>query len=408
MRIIQVNSAVLGGGASNASWRLHKELKRRSLDSRLWSGTKENTDQADVDYIGRQSLIRRVGRRVVRPLGLDYVNISSTFSLSNHPWLDHDTVLHLHNLHGDYFNYLALPLLLRGRTAVLTLHDMWAFTGHCAYSGDCERWRQGCGRCPHPDSYPAIASDNTLVVKILKRWAFGQCSLIVTAPSQWLTHLARQSHLGRFPVHHIPNGIDLEVYRPLDKRAARQELGLPQDKRILLWAANHLSDTRKGGDLLPEIAHRLTPEVREKCALAAFGVGTEDLRDKVGLPVFPFGAVYGGARQALLYSAADVLVFPSRSDNLPFVPMEAMACGLPSVGFDIGGVGEVIRDGLTGFLCPAFDAPQFVKLVERVVGDQSLGDHLSGQAHAYAREHFSVSGMAEAYLALYQKALGNA
>lgn len=408
MRVIQVNSSVLGGGASNASWRLHTEFKRREMDSRLWSGMSENTASEDVEYIGRHSLIRRVGKRLVQPLGLDFLNITSTFTLHRHPWLDDNTVVHLHNLHGDYFNYLALPRLLWGRTAILTLHDMWAFTGHCAYSADCERWRQSCGKCPYPESYPAIERDNTRLVKILKNWAFGRCKLIVTAPSLWLTQLARQSYLGRFPVHHIPNGIDLDVYRPLDKSAARQELGLPQDKKILLWAANHLSDTRKGGDLLPEIADRLTPAVREKCVLAAFGVGTEDLRGKINLPVFPFGAVYGGARQALLYSAADVLVFPSRSDNLPFVPMEAMACGLPSVGFDIGGVGEVIRDGLTGFLCPAFDAPQFVKLVERVVGDQSLGDRLSGQAHAYAREHFSVSAMADAYLALYQKALGNA
>jgi glycosyltransferase involved in cell wall biosynthesis len=231
------------------------------------------------------------------------------------------------------------------------------------------------------------------------------CKLVVTAPSLWLTKLARQSHLGRFPVHHIPNGIDLTVFRPHEKAAARRELGLPVDKKILLWAASSTLDTRKGADLLPEIADSLPPDLRDSTVLVVFGGGTQNLQDMINMKVHSFGEVSSESKHALLYSAADVLVFPSRSDNLPFVPLEALGCALPAVGFDVGGVPELIVDGVTGLLVPAFDKTAFVNAVGRMLEDEAMRSRMSANARELAEKKYAISLMADGFLTHYEKAL---
>ncbi len=126
---------------------------------------------------------------------------------------------------------------------------MWSFTGHCAYSYDCDRWQTGCGKCPYPDSYPGISRDSTAWEWKLKNRTYQHSNLTIVAPSQWLAEQARKSMLGQFPIHCIPYGIDTDAYQPLDSGQCRSVLGIPLDKRVLLFGAQSLTDQRKGGDL---------------------------------------------------------------------------------------------------------------------------------------------------------------
>ena len=409
MRVVQFNTELRGGGATNASFRLHEELRRRGHDARLIVGSNNDaTIREHIDTVDAYPILRRLMRPVVQALGLNYLDNFNTFKLNRHPWLQPvDTVLHLHNLHGSWFNYLALPGLLAGRTAVLTLHDMWAFTGHCVYSYQCERWRTGCGKCPSPDTYPAIKMDNTRLEHWLKRTSFGQCKLIVASPSKWLTDIAQQSFLGRFPVHHIPNGIDTDIYKPADKAALREKLGLPQDKHILLFGCAHVADIwRKGGDMLGPIITKLPEAVRANCFIALFGFETEKLLPGLSMPGKSFGFLSSDQAKANLYAASDVLLFPSRSDNLPFVPMEAMACGLPTIGFDSGGMAELIVEGRTGCLVKAFETAAFAAGVEQMLIDKMFYAGCVEGCRQNVLEHFSVRVMAERYLKLYAECLG--
>jgi glycosyltransferase involved in cell wall biosynthesis len=409
MRVVQFNTELKGGGATNASYRLHQELERRGHDSRLIVGSNNDAGQhTHVDAVGRYPLSRKLAWRLMRPLGLNYLDIFDTFSLHKHKWLQgSDVALHFHNLHGGWFNYLALAELLAGRSAVWTLHDMWPFTGHCVYSFECERWLSGCGKCPSPDSYPSINRDNTRLEHWLKRQVFGACKLTIVTPSAWLAHSARQSFLGKFPVHHIPNGIDTDIYKPGDKAALREKLGLPQDKHILLFGCVHIADLwRKGGDMLPEIIAKLPENVRANCFVALFGENTSQLLDGIPVPGKSFGFLSGEQSKANLYSAADVLLFPSRSDNLPFVPMEAMACGVPSVGFDTGGISELVIDEKTGVLVKAFEIDSFAAGVARLVSDNGLYHHCAQESWALAQSRYSLRAMADSYTKLYEQCLG--
>ena len=409
MKVVQFNTELNGGGATNASFRLHQELGRRGHDSRLIVGSNNDASpHGNVNAIGSYPLSRKLAWRVMRQLGLNYLDIFNTFRLRKHEWLQGaDVALHFHNLHGGWFNYLALPGILAGRTAVWTLHDMWPFTGHCVYSFECERWATGCGQCPHPETYPAIQHDNTRLEHWLKRQVFGACKLIIVTPSAWLAHTARQSFLGQFPVHHIPNGIDTEIYKPGDKVALREKLGLPQGKHILLFGCGHIADLwRKGGDMLPEIIARLPESLRANCFVAFFGENTDQLLNGIPVPGKSFGFLSGEQSKANLYAASDVLLFPSRSDNLPFVPMEAMACGLPSVGFDTGGTGELIIEGKTGVLVKAFEIDLFAAGVARLVCDIPLYHYCAQESRALALSRYSLRAMADGYTKLYEQCLG--
>jgi hypothetical protein len=154
-------------------------------------------------------------------------------------------------MHGGFFNYLALSRLTENKPAVISLHDMWPFTGHCAYSYDCDRWKIGCGKCPYPDISPPIQRDNTHIEWKLKNWVYRRSNLVIVAQSNWLACEAKQSMLSRFPFSHS-NGIDTDVFKPHDRNQCRSLLGISGEK-VLMFTSPNLNDPRKGGDLLVKL-----------------------------------------------------------------------------------------------------------------------------------------------------------
>ena len=149
-------------------------------------------------------------------------------------------VLHCHNLHGSYFDLRALPRLSHKLPVLLTLHDTWLLSGHCAYSFDCERWKTGCGRCPDLTIYPAIKRDATAYNWQRKREIYAKSQLYIATPSRWLMAKFEQSMLAPavLEARIIPNGVDLSVFHPADKQTSREILAIPQEAKVLLFTAN--------------------------------------------------------------------------------------------------------------------------------------------------------------------------
>lgn len=400
MRVIQLTTALGGGGATNASYRLYRELLARGVTSCLWTAAADETDE-NIEILPAPGRIERLTQRITQYLGLYYVDIRSSFSLATHPWMDEQSVLHLHNLHGGHFNYLALPTLTARRPAVWTLHDMWALTGHCVHSLDCERWQIGCGHCPYLDTHQPVNRDLTRVEWRFKASSYRRSKLVLVSPSRWLADKVRTSMLGHFPIHHIPNGIDTECFRPLGKIFSRQSLELPTDRPILLWCANRLTDQFKGGDLIDDILQELPAELRRQLLLVTFGVGTESLSRKLSVETRAFGFVESDRLKALLYSSADLLIFPSRAENLPFVVMESLACGLPVVAFRIGGVPEMVVEGTTGHLVPPFDVRLFAQAVGQLMSSLEECERMGREGRALVEREFTTARMADRYLELY-------
>lgn len=247
-------------------------------------------------------------------------------------------VLHLHNLHAFCIN---LPLLFRyikknNVRTVWTLHDCWAFTGHCPHFDmiGCEKWRTGCGGCNCYKDAPKVYWDNSKAMFKKKRKMFtGVENMTLVTPSAWLADLVKQSFLKDYPVKVINNGIDLNIFKPTESDF-REKYNC-KGKFIVLGVAFGWGK-RKGLDVLLELAKRL--DERFQIVL----VGTDENVDKQ-LPknIISIHRTQNQTELAEIYTAADLFVNPTREENYPTVNMESLACGTPIITFKTGGSPEI-------------------------------------------------------------------
>ncbi|MFB2771542.1 glycosyltransferase family 4 protein [Pelatocladus sp. BLCC-F211] len=406
MNVLHINQSDIAGGAAIAAYRLHQGLLAQGVDSRLLVGTvKTNSDC--VATMPSNHRIEKQLLRITSRLGLNSLNYISSFDIPKHSFYKNTDVLNFHNLHTGYFNYLAIPTLTQNKPAVFTLHDMWSFTGHCAYSYDCSRWKNGCGKCPHLDSYPAVVRDNTNIEWRLKSWVYSRSNLTIAAPSNWLTEEAKQSILNHFPIYHIPNGIDTQAYQPLEQEQCRSVLDIPVNKKVLMFGADNLTDSRKGGDLLLKALQKLPASLKAETVLLTLGNSDDKFSEAVGIAAVNLGYVSSDRLKSIAYSAADLFIFPTRADNLPLVLQESMACGTPMVSFKIGGVPDLVRPGITGYLATPEDTDDFCQGIVELLEDASLRDSMSQNCRAIALEEYSLELQAKRYIDLYHQILQN-
>jgi glycosyltransferase involved in cell wall biosynthesis len=404
MKILHINQSDISGGAAIAGYRLHQGLLEQGIDSKMLVGTVK-TDSDRVASVRRKPRIENQLNRFTRYSGLNYINLLSSFDIPDHKFYQDADILNFHNLHTGYFNYLAIPKLTKTKPAIFTLHDMWSFTGHCAYSYDCDRWKTGCGKCPYPDTYPEIKLDNTRLEWKLKNWVYSKSNLAIVTLSHWLTEQAKASMLNRFPIHHIPNGIDTNAYQPLDRELCKNVLGIPKNKRVLLFGAESLKDQRKGGDLLLKALQQLPQSLKSETILLTFGNGSESITSELGMQTINLGYVSSDRLKSIAYSAADLFIFPTRADNLPLVLQESMACGTPMVSFDIGGVPDLVRHMITGYLAKPEDAKDFCNGIVTLLEDLKLRQTMSVNCRAIALTQYPLELQAKRYIELYTQAM---
>ncbi|QSJ15271.1 glycosyltransferase family 4 protein [Nostoc sp. UHCC 0702] len=408
MNILHINqSDNLGNGAGIAGYRLHQGLLAHGVNSRILVGIlKANSDRIG-EISQTQPLIEKILYQFTWRNGLNDLNWISSFDLAKHSFYQQADILNFHNLHHGYFSYLAIPSLTTGKPAVFTLHDMWSFTGHCSYSYDCERWKIGCGKCPDLDSYPGTAKDNTHLEWKLKKWVYSRSNLTIVTPSNWLNQQAKQSILKDIPIHHIPYGIDTEAYQPLDTEQCRSLLGIPPNKKVLMFAALSLTYTRKGGDLLLKILQSLPDSLKAETVLLVMGSSGENISEAVNMETYNLGYITSDRLKSIAYSAADLFIFPTRADNLPLVLQESMACGTPMVSFKIGGVPDLVRPGITGYLALPEDTQDFCHGIVELLEDNQQRHHMSQNCRAIALKEYPLELQAQRYIELYRQVVKN-
>ncbi|MBW4575270.1 MAG: glycosyltransferase family 4 protein [Aphanothece sp. CMT-3BRIN-NPC111] len=405
MNVLHINQSDINGGAAIAGYRLHKGLLAQGIDSRLLVEAASTSSERIATTRNHRNGIENLIFRLTGRLSLRYINLISTFDIPQHVFYKDADILNFHNLHGGYFNYLAIPTLTQKKPAVFTLHDMWSFTGHCAYSYDCDRWKIGCGKCPYLDTYPSVRRDNTHWEWKLKNWVYSGSNLTIVTLSKWLTEQAKQSMLKCFPIHHIPNGIDTEAYQPLDPQQCRFLLGIPADKKVLMFGAATLTDTRKGGDLLVKALSSFPESLKAETVLLTFGNGGEAISESVGMQTLNLGYVSSDRLKSIAYSAVDLFLFPTRADNLPLVLQESMACGTPMVSFKVGGVPDMVRPDITGYLATPGDAEDFCNGIVQLLEDKSVREKMSQHCREIALKEYPLELQAQRYIELYNHAL---
>jgi len=314
-------------------------------------------------------------------------------------------VVHLHWVGSGFVPVRDITRL--GVPVIWTLRDMWAFTGGCHYTGDCTRYQDRCGACPQ------LASTRE---RDLSRWTWGRkhrhwadARLTLVTLSRWLADCARESSLLReMRIEVIPNGIDTSVYRPHDRETARRLLNLPPDKKLILFGAvSALDNPRKGfPDLQAALRHLAAAGWAEQAELAILGAERPVDPPAFGFEVTYLGHLHDDLTLALAYSAADVVVTPSRQEAFGSVPAEAQACGAPVVAFATGGLLGIVEHECTGYLARPFDAGDLAAGIAWVLGDEARQQALSRQARARAGALFALETVARRYVALYKDVLG--
>ncbi|MFX1238962.1 MAG: glycosyltransferase family 4 protein [Promethearchaeota archaeon] len=403
MSILHINTSDIQGGAAIASYRLHQGLLSQGIDSKMLVNI-QKTDSDRIATIKRQRYFEKFISSFSYFSGLNYVNIISSYNIIKHPFYNEADILNFHNLHGGYFNYLAIPKLTKNKPALYTLHDMWSFSGHCAYSYDCNKWQTCCGKCPYLDTYPRAYRDNTRIEWKLKKWVYNRSNLTIITPSQWLAEDVKKSMLKLFSIHQIPYGIDTETYQPLDPILCRRVLNISPYQKVLLFVAQNLNDVRKGGgDLLKTTLTHLPTTLKSDLLLLTIGNGGEKIAETVGINTLNLGYISGDRLKAIAYSASDLFILPTRADNFPLALLESMACGTPMVSFNIGGVPELVRHGVTGYLARSEDTQDLAQAILKLFEDNELRKRMSHNCRKLAIEEYSIELQSKRYIEMALK-----
>ena len=448
--ILQVNSNELSGGAQRIAHNLFLTYRRIGHESWLAVGHKTSRDpdvllfrhgqhrngwsrfwwwmHARCQTMDRNGRLSRWAERIAEPAGLlnyfqgvENFNYPGTWNLLELPPRRPD-ILHCHNLHGFYFDLRAIPQLSRAVPTVMTLHDAWLLSGHCAHSLDCGRWKTGCGECPDLARYPGLRRDATAHNWERKRDLYRETRIHIAAPSRWLLSRVTESILAPAVIDGrvIPNGIDVDVFKPADKRAMRAELGLEREQKILLFAANGIrANIWKDYPMLREAIDRVAQSPAGNDVLF-IALGEAARPERVGRAEIRFVPYQSSpATVARYYQAADIYIHAAKADTFPTTVIEALACGTPVIATGIGGIPEQIRGWkelspllnpadlgeATGVLTPPSDAGEFATAIRRLLEDGSARSRLSENAAADARRRFSLKRQADTYLQWYEEIL---
>ncbi len=405
MKSLLLSYSDILGGAARAAYRIHGAIRAAGIDSRMFVNASLSGDPTIRGPEGKWAKGVVIGRPVAgamitRLLKTGNPVIHSPAVLPSR-WpkrinaSDAD-VVHLHWMHGEMMSIEDIGRIRK--PVVWTLHDMWGFCGAEHYTEDA-RWRGGYTRYNRPSYESGFDLNRWVWRRKRKAW---RRPLHVVTPSHWLGECAKQSILMQeWPVTVVHNPLDTDVWRPVDKSVARKLLGLPDVPLLLFGAIGGHNDRRKGFELLRDAFQHLMGHISE-LQLLVFGQHAPRASEYLGFPVHYAGHLHDDLTLRVLYSAADVLVIPSRQEAFGQTASEANACGTPAVGFDNSGVGEIITHQRTGYLAKAFDAEDLARGIEWVLSDRERYAVLSANSRQDAVAKFSYPVVAAQYRRVYE------
>ena len=417
MRVLIVNTAERTGGAAIAANRLLHALNHNGVEARMLVRDRK-TDAGEVVNIPQSWRLKAnfLWERGVIWLnnGLSKQNLfqvdiaNAGTDITAMPEFQRADVIHLHWVNQGFLSLDNLErIMASGKPVVVTLHDQWYFTGICHYSGGCDKYRTQCEHCP---MLKGQGMDLARRVFDRKLAMYKGHNLTFVGCSRWMADLARQSRLTQgHTVTNIPNAIDTDVFKPIDKQEARRRHQLPTDKKLLLFGAQRITDERKGFRYLTEACEHIAmhhPTLPGQLGVIVLGGDAQSVKEALPLPVYTVNYLSNEKEIADIYNAADLFVTPSLQDNLPNTIVEAMACGTPCVGFNVGGIPEMITHRQDGYVADYCDSMDFAQGIAWCLNDERQAP-LSAAARATALATYGETAVAHRYQAIYQQALTN-
>jgi len=397
--IIHINTHDIAGGAAKVAWRLAEAQRNAGHVSRMLVGIKTDDSVNSFSFpIDADPSIQAQCQRE----GQLFYEFQGSHKLINNPLVRSADLLHLHNLHGGYFNPFSISALSHLKPLVWTLHDMQAFTGHCAHSFDCERWQDGCGECPYLNVEPAIQVDTSAQLLKDKKLIYDHSYLSIVTPSQWLKNKVERSILQNHPVELIHNGIDTNIFQPYNKKEVRKKFGIPEDV-LVIGAVGHggtLANQWKGGKYTQAALDALWKNSPDYIFVnIGSNYKTDDPR------IFSIPHANNETELAQAYSTLDIFLYTPIADNCPLVVLEALSCGIPIVTFNTGGVPELVRDGLYGYVTEYKNIMEIVQAVERLAANPELCIEFSRNARERVISKFDQNIIVPQYERLYERSI---
>jgi len=420
MKVTLINTSDAGGGAPAACMRLLKALELKQVDVHMEVQDKK-TNEPRVNSISNSSISRlRIKFNFLyerlpfiwfkardRSLRFAFSTADAGTDISSQPDILNSDILHLHWTNSGYLSTDNLKKLFEtGKPVVWTLHDMWAFTGGCHYSGDCNHFVNQCGDCwmlrdrdSNDISQKGWTRKNDML-NVAKNIVFVTCS-------HWLADVARTSSLLKdFRIETIPNPIDMEIFSPKDRIAARAKWNIDPKSKIILFGAANILDRRKGITYLVDALNELENNYQDigDVEIVIFGKNKSFDVSQLPFKVHELNIITSQHDLAEIYSLADVFVTPAIEDNLPNTVMEALACGTPVVAFNTGGIPDMVEHTKNGYLAEFKSSADFAAGIYYILNAASKGD-LAANARKKVLDNFTNEIVASKYMAVYQSIL---
>jgi glycosyltransferase involved in cell wall biosynthesis len=414
MNVLHLSTSDINGGAARATYRLHQGLQTAGVSSKILVQEKYSNDETIIAPQIR--LFQGIARAKLSfdALPLKFYPQRDQSTLFSLQWLPDRVMAQVAQIRPDIVNlhwvsggFTQIETLAKFKCPLIwTIHDMWPFTGGCHYSGTCDRYTEMCGNCPQLQSSKNWDLSHWTLQRKSKAWQ--NINLTIVAISSWIAKCAASSSLFRdLRIEVIPNGLNIQTYRPINRQAARQVLGLPQDKQLICFGAIHASsDKRKGFHLLKLALHILSQtHWKEKAEIVIFGSSQPDQPNDLGFKTHYLGHLNDDISLAAVYSSADVLIAPSLQEAFGQTASEALACATPVVAFDNTGLVDIVEHEKNGYLAKAFEVEDLAQGIAWVLENGDRHQKLSHRAREKAEQEFSLEAQAYHYLKLFDEIL---
>lgn len=417
MRVLIVNTSENTGGAAVAANRLKEALNNNGIKAKMLVRDKESDDitvaqlnkswHQKWDFLWERFVIyMRLHFKRDNLFLIDIANAGTDITKTRE--FKEADVIHLSWINQGMLSLKGIRKILESHKPVVwTMHDLWPASSICHYARNCRNYEKQCGNCP---LLPGNGSSNDLSARIWKkkRKILERNSILFVTCSRWLADKAKKSGLlSGQKVISIPNPIDSRAFTKENREEARLYAGLPEGKKLILFVSQRVTDKRKGMDYFITAINKMVeehPEMKDNCGIAILGGKAEELADKLPLPSYPLGYVSEEKKIASIYNSVDLFVLPSLEDNLPNTIMEAMACGVPCVGFNTGGIPEMIDHLKNGYVAEYKSSDDLARGIHWVLSE---ADHqsLSNEAMKKVNQCYSQYAVAMKYIEAYNQAM---
>lgn len=409
MKIVNISTNDFNGGAARATYRLHREFINLGHNSKLLV-LQKNLDDNTVFTVNSNKFARFVSKYTgaIDNIPTRFLNITNTWStgwygqdISNIDIVKEADIIVLYWVSAGFLSPKSILQLTKLNKPIFwRLSDMWPFTGGCHYSNGCDKYMNNCGNCPELKSNKDNDLSRKLINKKNKLWK--NLDINIIAPSTWIADCAYKSTIFRNKkIKVLGTGVDTKIFKKIEKNIARDILNLPNDKKIILLGAVDISsDTRKGGQLAYEALNKLSDVNLNETCLVVFGSSINVFKN-LNIDVKMMGKINDEYTLALLYSAADVFIAPSKEENLANTVLESASCGTPIVSFSIGGMPDIIKHKKNGYLSKPFDTNDLAYGIEWVLNSKNY-DELCNYARKSILDKFDSSNISKKYIELYK------